>query len=407
VSSEIQGTPSDAGRQVAFWLVAARVGIRRKRLVGWTALTIVVVAAATALLLPPHYTSTAVLLPPPESGSLGTQLMAQLSSAGGVAALGASAIGAKNPNDLQVALLRSRTVEDAMVDHFHLQEIYHRGSLSSTRRAWERATAVDNGLKDGLIRLSVTDRDPSRASKLAAGWVEEYKRFAATLAVTDAARRRTFLEQELDGARASLAQAEEEMKQTEQRTGVITLQGQASAMITSAALLRGQVAAKEVEIRSMRQFAGDENPNLQRKLQELAALQSQLAAMDVSHDRPSGDLVAPRGIVAQSGLDYARALREVKYRETVVELLGRLYEAAAVDEARNGPLIQVVDAPAVPDKPSSLYRVWIFVCAAICAFPLALIAALVVEVIAILRTRRQHSASWAAVLEGSWYGGRA
>ncbi len=34
-------------------------------------------------------------------------------------------------------------------------------------------TSIDSGLKDGLIRLSVTDRDPRRAAELANGWVEE------------------------------------------------------------------------------------------------------------------------------------------------------------------------------------------------------------------------------------------
>ncbi len=66
-----------------------------------------------------------------------------------------------------------------MVARFHLQALYHRKYLSTARKRWEKHTEIDNGLKDGLIRLSVTDRDPRRAAEMANGWVEEYRRFTA------------------------------------------------------------------------------------------------------------------------------------------------------------------------------------------------------------------------------------
>ena len=62
-----------------------------------------------------------------------------------------------------------------MVARFHLQSLYHKRYLSSARKRWESATKADNGPKDGLIRLSVTDRDPHRAKEMANGWVEEYR----------------------------------------------------------------------------------------------------------------------------------------------------------------------------------------------------------------------------------------
>ena len=91
----------------------------------------------------------------------------------------------------------------------------------------------------------MTDRDPRRAAELAAGWLEEYRRLTASLAVTEASQRRLFFERELNGARDELTRAEDNMRDTEQRTGVLDLDGQARAMIALAAMLRAQVAAKE------------------------------------------------------------------------------------------------------------------------------------------------------------------
>jgi len=382
-----------------------RVAIKRKKLVGIATLAIVVLGLTVSLLLPCRYVATAVILPPQQGNSTGAAMMAQLSSLSAIAGAGAGALGIKNPNDLQVALLKSRSVEDAMAARFHLQAIYHAKYRSSARKRWEKKTFIDSGLKDGLIRLSVTDRDPRRAAELANGWVEEYQRLSATLAVGEASGRRIFFERQVSEARENLARAEEEMKRTEQHTGVMELDGQAHAMIASAAVLRAQVAAKQVEIQAMRQFAADENPDLERARQELSGLETQLSAMDVAHDRGSGDLVAPKGKLSDAGLEYARALREVKYRETVVGLLMRLYEMARVDEARQGSQAQVVDAAAVPDRPTSLFRIWIALGTLLASLPLALTLALATEAVAVLRALRHHAGSWSRALEEAWSGG--
>ena len=384
-----------AGGPLLSWL---RIVIKWKKLVWRTALGIVLLGVGAAFLLPNHYTASAVLLPPQMGGaSSSAAIMAQLSGAG---QLGASAggMGIKNPNDQQIALLKSRTVEDAMVARFHLRELYRRKYFSTARQSFEKHTETDNGLKDGLIHLSVTDTDPRRAAEMANGWVEEYQRFTATLAVTEASQRRLFYERELDIARQDLAQAEEAMKQTEQRTGVIDIEGQDRAMIATAAELRGQLTAKLVEIRSMHEFAGERNPDLLRAQQEAASMEAQLAAMDAANDRKTGDLVEPKGKVTQDTVDYTRAMREVKYRETVQDLLTRQFEGARVDEARQGAMIQIVDPAVVPDRPTH-FKLWILLGALLAALPLALFAAQVAEMAGNVRLTYRNSGSWGATVE--------
>jgi uncharacterized protein involved in exopolysaccharide biosynthesis len=379
-----------------------QAALRHRRLVLLVTLALILLTSAMAVLLPDLYTASVVIMPP-QSNSTSAAMLAQMGNLGALATM-SGGLSLKNPNDLQVSLLKSRTVEDAMVARFHLQAEYRKRYISAACKRWEKMTAVDSGLKDGLIRVSVADRDPRRAAELAAGWVEEYRRLTASLAVTEASQRRLFFERELNGARDELTRAEDNLKETEQRTGVLELDGQARAMIASAAMLRAQVAAKEVEIRAMREFATSENPDLARAEQELAGMESQLAAMDVDSDHATGDLIAPKGKITQAGLDYTRALREVKYQEAMYELLARQYEAARVDEARQGPLVQIVDPAIVPDRPSSHYKLWIFIGGLVLAFPLALVTALIVEAISAARRLRRCYGSWMAVLEQGWTG---
>lgn len=308
-----------------------------------------VIGLVLALVLPNRYTAVTAILPPAQGSSGSSALLAQLGSLGSVASMGSGSLSLKNPNDLQVAMLQSRTVEDAMIDRFGLMQLYGKKRKSDARKELEKSVAIENGAKDGLIRISVTDRDARRAEEMANGYVEEYKKSSANLAVTEASQRRMFFEGQLATAKDNLANAEEELKKTEQKTGLVQLDSQARAVIGSVAQLRAQIAAKEVQIQGMRSFATAENADLRYAEQELAGLRSELEKTGASSDQ----MFIPRGDLQQSGLEYVRKLRDVKYFETIFDLLARQYEVAKVDEARQGAVVQVVDKAVVPDRRSS------------------------------------------------------
>ena len=73
-----------------------------------------VIGVALALLLPVRYTAEVTILPPQqETSSLGSALASEVSGLNSMAALAGSSLGLKNPNDMYVAMLKSRIVEDA------------------------------------------------------------------------------------------------------------------------------------------------------------------------------------------------------------------------------------------------------------------------------------------------------
>jgi uncharacterized protein involved in exopolysaccharide biosynthesis len=243
-------------------------------------------------------------------------------------------------------------VEDGMIDHFGLMREYDAKRMSGARKTLEHRTTVVSGSKDGLIRLTIEDGEAKRAAELANGYVEEFRKLSASLAITEAARRRLFFEQQLQQAKDSLSASEEAMAKTQQSTGVLQIDSQARSLIESAAVLRAEVVAKQVQIEGMRSFATEDNPEVVLAKQELAALQSQLERLGGSqHDDPS-DLNLSKGRATQAGMEYLRRYRDLKYNETVFELLAKEFEIAKLDEAREGSIIQVVDPAVIPDKKS-------------------------------------------------------
>ena len=80
-----------------------------------------------------------------------------------------------------------------------------------------------------------------------------------------------------------------------------------------------------------------------------------------------------------ASLEYIRKLRDVKYHETLFELLAKQYEVARLDEAKQAPVIQVVDRAVTPDKSSRMSRSGLLVVWIITSFALSLFIAFMVE----------------------------
>jgi uncharacterized protein involved in exopolysaccharide biosynthesis len=133
---------------------------------------------------------------------------------------------------------------------------------------------------------------------------------------------------------------------------MIQLDSQARALIESAASLRAQITAREVQIQGMQTYATGENAQLVQAQRELESLRAQLSKLVGSENNAGGELIVPKGRVPEAGMEYIRRLRDVKYNETIFEILARQFEAAKLDEARQGALIQVVDLAIPPDKRS-------------------------------------------------------
>jgi tyrosine-protein kinase Etk/Wzc len=350
--------------------------VDRMRLILWITVICTLIAVVVSLLLPKRYTATVTLLPPQQNSSMSAALSSQIGSMGGMAALAGGSLGLKSPNDMYVAMLKSRTVEDAMVQRYGLIQEYKDHYPSDARKNFENHVSIDGSGKEGLIHISVEDRDPNRAAELANGYVDQFQKLSEHLAFTEASQRRLFFERQLEQSKNNLATAEEALKRTEQTTGLFQLDSQARALIESAASLRAEIAAREVEIQGMQTYATGENAQLVQAQRELDSMRAQMAKLGGKGDASKGGHIVPEGSVPEAGLEYVRKLRDVKYFETVFDILARQFEMAKLDEARQGTVIQVVDSAIPPDKRSYPKRGLIVLGAAGVGFVIGIFAAL-------------------------------
>ncbi len=314
--------------------------------VGFTALGI-------SFLIPPTYTAKTQFLPPQQQQSAAASMLASLGSLGGLAgAVG----GIKNPSDQFIAYMNSVTLQDTLIERFKLLERYEAQNKTDARATLAVSVRVASG-KDGLMSVEVDDKDPRFAADLANSYVEELAKLLSKLATTEAQQRRLFFEKQLNQAKDKLIQSEIALKATGV-SGSVLKSNPASAVAVVAGL-EAAVTAQEVKLGAMRGYLAETAPDFKQAMSELANLKTQLSKQEKDAPLISGK--------ATSEGDYITKYREFKYHETLFELFSKQFELAKVDEAREGAVIQVLDAAQPPERKSKPKKALIAIIATLAA----------------------------------------
>ena len=299
-------------------------------------LAVGLLALGISFLIPPTYTAKTQFLPPQQQQSAAASMLQSLGSLGGLAG---AAAGIKNPADQYIAYMKSVTLQDALIERFKLQERYDQKYKTDTRKELtDRAKAVSG--KDGLITLEVDDKDSQFAADLANAHVEELSKLLGKLAVTEAQQRRLFFEKQLQRSKDNMIAAERELRSTGVSDAV--LKSSPASAVSAVAAIKAQITAQEVKLGNMRSYLVETAPEFRQAMAELSNLRNQLARQE--KDQPIQN--------KNTDGDYISKYREFKYQETLFELFAKQYEIARVDEAREGAVIQVLDAAQPPERKS-------------------------------------------------------
>ena len=350
--SQQTDTREDEGEISLLDLLQMVVEHRRLLVVG--PLLIGALALGIAFALPPIFTANTKFLPPQQQQSSAAGLLQSLGALGGLAG---AATGIKSPADQYVAYLKSRAVQDPLLQEFDLVSRYKSKAKDDARKELTENSRITAG-KDGLISIDVDDTDPTVAANLANAYVAQLGKLLSRLAVTEAQQRRLFFEKQLAQAKTGLTTAETALREVGITPDV--LKAQPTAAVGALAQLQAQIAAQEVKVASMRGYLAESAPDFKQALTELAALRTQVGKADGGSNTASGAVTK----TAKQG-DYVARYRDFKYHETLFELFAKQYEIARVDEAREGAVIQVLDMAEPPERKSKPKRALIAMLAAL------------------------------------------
>jgi uncharacterized protein involved in exopolysaccharide biosynthesis len=340
-----------AGEETGISEYAAILARHRWLIIGICAIALLLVFVVTVR-TPRWYASSASILVPKEPGPTG--LLSGLAASAIVQQASGLSVPSLAPNrDMFVSILKSRRIAQAVVDRYDLMTRYRAlYPEDAIRRLQDHTQIVVT--KEGVIVVRIEDIDPKIAAGMANFYVDQLDRLVARFNTGEAGRQRSFVTEQLARSKGDLGAAEEALRSFQERNRAVVLQEQTKGAIDVAARLKGEIMATEVQLQVLRNFATDSNPDIVVLSRRIEQMKRQLAQFEYGENpgRSVGwadrrDFSVPFSKVPELGLELARYMREVKVQETLVSLLTQQLEQARIAEAKDTPVVQVLD-PAVP-----------------------------------------------------------
>jgi uncharacterized protein involved in exopolysaccharide biosynthesis len=346
------------------WISNATILWEHRHLLFRVAILSLLIALAIAFLIPKRYKSSGSIMPP--TNSSGSEMLAALTghALGGVNGLGGLAtaiLGGNNTTALFATLLHSGTVADHLITRFDLQRAYHKHYRSDTAKYLARHTDIVEDKKSGVITVTVYDTDPRRARDLAKGYLDELNLLVNRTSTSSAHQERLFIERRLQQVSSDLEHAQQRMSDFSSTHATVDIREQARALVDAAARVQAQLIVERSGLDSLRQIYGDGNVRVRAAQARIAVLEHQLGKMGGSaaplpaDSRDEAEVSAPElspplRQLPRLAVPYADLYREVQVQQTIFELLTQQDELARIQEAKDVPVVSIIDTPGIPEK---------------------------------------------------------
>lgn len=279
--------------------------------------------------------------------------------------------------DQALVILRSQTMLDAVADRFDLGEVYGTSLPELIREQLSANTLVEETREGGIgfnpivaVTLSVYDRDPALAQSIASFYLEQLDSLMVQINGQNARRLLESYESRYLRNLEDLKLAEDALVEFQKTYGILELEAQLSTMIQSAAQLKAELVALDVQISATRSLTGPGSTSvrelesrrreLEKAYNDMIRRTDQRAAADGSIFEGGTDVFPALMEYPDLGVEYLRLFREVTVQQRVYELIFPQYEQKKLEMQGIHSGLTVIDEPNLPqykDKPKRAFIV--------------------------------------------------
>ena len=347
------------GQWLSWTEVVFRLWLQRRRIARWVVLGFLL--SVFVAWRYPKYDSTVQIMPPDGGSSSGlAALIPALTKSPGLAGLAGDLTGAKTSGAVFVKVLASRSLQDDLIEKFHLQERYGTKYMEDTRLKLGKRTDIVEDKKSGVISITVRDHDPQVAMDMANAYVDFLSTVTARVSTSTAKQERIFIEQRLAEETKAMEDAEQQFSQFASANMALDVPEQMKATVEAAGRLQGELIAARAQLESLKQTYTDENIRVKSAQAHISELERELTRINSGQQTPGArDTSNPYPSVKSLpllGVKWTDLYRNSKVHETVVELLTQQYEMARIQEAKEATPVKVLDSASKPEfrRPSWL-----------------------------------------------------
>lgn len=341
------------------WLITA---LRtRRRFIVYSVVSAFILSIALSFLLPNRYQASAQLMPPNTASSASLAMLSTLGAGSAVTGGMADVLGLRTSSSLFVAVLKSRTAQDRIIEKFDLRKVYSARTLVAARKKLASRTSIDEDQKTGIVTISVTDSDKVRAAAMAEAYPEMLNQILLEVNTSGASREREFLESQLKEVKPSLEESEKRLAQFASKNMTVDVKDQGRAMVEASATLEGQLIAARAELEGLRKIYAEGSDKVTVAEATVSELTAELSKYQgISHGKDPSEYPTIKDLPLL-GASYNDLFIDTEIQESTFEVLSRQYELAKIEEAKEVPSVRVLDHAEVPELHSFPPRILVIV----------------------------------------------
>ena len=309
-------------------------------------------ATLFALLSTKWYKASASVLPAEQTDLLGS--LGGLSSLvkGFTPSKGLAALTGNTELDRYTAILKSATLTEDVIKKFDLVKEYELEGEYHEKVVKQFTSNVDIDPQDeGNLNISVFDKNPQKAANMANYMVAKLNEINTRLSVTNAKANREFIEKRYLENRNDINDLEEQMKDFQQKYGVVAVPEQLESTVKVMSEIYGDLFKKEVAVNVIKKTYGDNSPLLTQLEAEVNELQKKINTINNGTAITDGvNLIIPFKKAPELANKYLKIYRDLEIQYKILEFVQPMYEQAKVEEVRNTPSVLVLDKAGPPER---------------------------------------------------------
>ena len=303
------------------------------------------------LLIEEQYEASAVLIPREEDSSpLAGGLLRSMKGL----PFGIGSKSTRTDMDLYNTVIYSRSMMEDVIRAFDLIAAYKLDTTAvdhmelAVKRL--RTEVLTKETEESAFLLTVRAGSRQRASDMTNYVVSRMNERIVGLNATRSKENREFLGRRVDEISAQLKAAEDSLRTFQERTGLLDAKTQLPGIITANTTLETELEAKRLQEGILRRMYDRESPQVKELSMQIDVYEKRLAQLR-SQTEP-GSPILPLLKLPRTAVEFLRRYREVELNNLLLEYILPLYEQSKIEEKKDYPVLQIIDAAIPPAKKS-------------------------------------------------------
>jgi tyrosine-protein kinase Etk/Wzc len=259
--------------------------------------------------------------------------------------------------DRYIVLLSSETVQERVIEHFQLADVYEtrggRYELHETKKALARKVRF-RGQVEGNFLIEVWDLDPTRAKNMADFYVSILNEFNIEVSVGEARAFREFIETRYSDVSARTDSLRLRLSDFQREFGIYELPTQLAGYFQLIGELTAMQIQSEAKMAMAASMFGRSSDAFRQAELETKTLQDRLNGLYNSVGRDPIRLNMET--LPEVGTAYFQLMQEIEVHAEILKFVTPVFEQAKFEEAKALPIVSVIDHPRVPDRKDRPFR---------------------------------------------------